>query len=70
MAPVSESATLLPELLSVVELAEYLDRPVSTIRYWRGKGEGPPALKIGKELRFRASDVVRWLEEREGVSSS
>jgi excisionase family DNA binding protein len=52
------------ELLSVVELAEYLGVPVSTIHYWRGKEGGPPGFKVGKQLRFRAADIVRWLEER------
>jgi excisionase family DNA binding protein len=64
MAQGASTRTPLPELLTVVELAAYLDRPVSTIHYWRGKGEGPPALKLGKQLRFRAADVVQWLEER------
>lgn len=58
------SSGTLPELLTVAELADYLDRPVSTIHYWRGKGLGPPALKVGKQLRFRAADVARWLDER------
>jgi len=60
------SASPLPELLSVTELAEYLGVPVSTIHYWRGKEQGPPGFKVGKQLRFRAADVVRWLEERAG----
>jgi excisionase family DNA binding protein len=58
------SETQLPELLSPSEVAAYLGIPVSTVHYWRGKGQGPPALKVGKRLRFRATDVVRWLEER------
>jgi predicted DNA-binding transcriptional regulator AlpA len=41
--------------------------PVSTIYHWRGRGEGPPALKVGKRLRFRADDVLKWLDDREGV---
>jgi excisionase family DNA binding protein len=59
--------TSLPDLLSVAELADYLGVPVSTIHYWRGKEQGPPALKVGRRLRFRVVDVVCWLEEREGV---
>jgi excisionase family DNA binding protein len=64
MAQDLSSETRLPDLLSVLELAEYLAVPVSTIHYWRGKGLGPPGFKVGKQLRFRAADVVRWLEER------
>lgn len=58
----------LPELLSAIELAAYLGVPVSTIHYWRGKQQGPPAFKLGKQLRFRATDVVRWLDERQGAA--
>jgi len=54
----------LPDLLSAVELAQYLGVPVSTIHFWRGKGKGPPGFKVGKSLRFRAVDVNRWLAER------
>jgi excisionase family DNA binding protein len=64
MAPNVSSENLLPELLSTEDLAAYLGVPVSTIHYWRWKEQGPPALKIGRELRFRASDVARWLEAR------
>jgi excisionase family DNA binding protein len=59
--------TRLPALLSAPELAAYLGVPVSTIHYWRGKQQGPPAFKLGKQLRFRASDVAMWLDERKGV---
>jgi excisionase family DNA binding protein len=62
----AQAETTLPDLLSVAELADYLGVPVSTIHYWRGKEQGPPALKVGRRLRFRVADVVRWLEERDG----
>jgi excisionase family DNA binding protein len=60
----------LPDLLSVAELADYLGVPVSTIHYWRAKEQGPPALKVGRRLRFRVVDVIRWLEERKGVDAN
>ena len=51
-------------LLSVTELAEYLAVPVATLYAWRYRGEGPPALRVGRYLRYRWSDVQRWLELR------
>jgi hypothetical protein len=63
----AQTETSLPDLLDVAALADYLGVPVSTIHYWRGKEQGPPALKVGRRLRFRVVDVVRWLEEREGM---
>jgi excisionase family DNA binding protein len=58
----------LPELLTVAELAEYFGIPVRTVRFWREKHEGPPAIKVGKRLYFRATDVARWLEERQAAA--
>jgi excisionase family DNA binding protein len=56
--------TPLPELLSVPELSAYLGVPVSTLYLWRTRGEGPPGFKIGKVVRYRASEVSKWLEEQ------
>ncbi|PKH38967.1 transcriptional regulator, AlpA family [Nocardioides alpinus] len=51
----------LEPLLSIDELAEYLDVPVTTIRDWRTDGKGPCAIKVGGRVRFATSDVLTWL---------
>ena len=51
----------LEPLLSIEELAEYLDVPVTTIRDWRTDGKGPCAIKVGGRVRFATSDVRTWL---------
>ncbi len=51
-------------LLTVEELANYLDVPVATIYAWRHRRQGPPGFRVGRHLRFRYSDVQRWIEER------
>lgn len=56
--------TALPEILSVTELAAYLNVPVSTIYFWRGRSEGPPGFKVGKRLCFRTDDIALWLEQK------
>lgn len=35
-----------------------------TAYYWRQKGYGPKAIKIGKNLRYRRADVVAWLDDQ------
>ncbi len=50
------------ELLPLVELAEVLGVSPATIYGWRTRGEGPRAIKVGGRLRFRRSEVDRWLE--------
>ena len=51
-------------LLTVDDLADYLDVPVATIYGWRYHRQGPPGFRIGKHLRFRWSDIERWIEDR------
>ncbi|MGH7487949.1 MAG: helix-turn-helix transcriptional regulator [bacterium] len=48
--------------LSSTDLAERWNRPLSVIYGQRYRHEGPPAIRIGRELRFRLSDVERWEE--------
>ena len=51
-------------------LSEKLDIPLRTIYAWRQRGEGPPAYRVGKHLRYRASDVEQWLAERHDKAGS
>jgi excisionase family DNA binding protein len=51
-------------LITTRELAEYLQVPVQTIHAWRHRGEGPRASRVGRHLRFRASDVEKWLDQQ------
>ena len=48
------------------EVSEYLQVPLRTLYEWHYKGTGPRVLKVGKHLRYRWSDVERWLEEQAG----
>ena len=44
------------------ETASYLRVPVATLYAWRYKGEGPPAIKVGRHLRYRRSEVDAWVD--------
>lgn len=52
------------------EVAEYLRVPVPTLYQWRTKGTGPRASRCGKHLRYRWSDVYRWLDEQAANSAA
>ena len=58
------AAISLARLLTVQELADLLQIPTKTIYTWRYKGIGPPAVPMGKYLRFRADDIAAWLDTR------
>jgi excisionase family DNA binding protein len=61
------SRSHLSRLLTVQELADLLQIPAKTIYTWRYKRIGPPAVPMGKYLRFRVEDVAAWLEEHADV---
>ena len=56
-------------LLTARELAEYLQTPIATLYAWRYRGQGPRAIRIGRELRYRESDVKAWLDARDEAAS-
>ncbi|MCD6539222.1 MAG: helix-turn-helix domain-containing protein [Candidatus Omnitrophica bacterium] len=49
-------------LLSVEELAEYLDLKKQTIYNWLNEGK-IVGFKIGKVWRFKKEDIDNWLKE-------
>jgi len=52
------------QLISVIELADWLHLPVKTLYAWRRAGTGPPSFRAGKEIRYRVADVDNWMSER------
>jgi len=51
------------KLLTPQQVAETLDVKVSTIYQWTHQ-EFIPHIKIGRFVRFRISEIERWLDER------
>jgi excisionase family DNA binding protein len=49
-------------LLTSEEVAAYLRVPRSTLYGWKYRGDGPPAIRVGRLLRYRSSEVERWLD--------
>lgn len=50
-------------LLTVQDLAAYLDVPVKTIYMWRHRSTGPRGFRVGRHLRFRWAEVEEWVAE-------
>jgi excisionase family DNA binding protein len=53
------------EYLTLDEAADYLRRPVDTLRYWRKRGIGPKAARVGRGLLYRKAELDRFVQERE-----
>lgn len=49
-------------LLSREELAEAIGVPIKTLRNWASLDKGPRRMRVGKYIRYRASDVKTWLD--------
>lgn len=49
-------------LLTIEDVAAELDISVSTLRFYRLKGEGPKSFLLGRRVRYRRSDVEAWVE--------
>lgn len=55
----------LEPLLDIHDLARHLGMSPEAVYVLRSRGLGPPAVRLGKRsIRFRASDVEKWLESR------
>lgn len=66
----SDSVTGAPEqvFLTVQEVADLLGASPGTIRAWIAKGEGPPTMRFGKQIRYRPERVMEWVEQQEGAN--
>lgn len=59
------------KLLTPEELCEFLGGiPVATVYKWRYSGTGPRSIKVGRHIRYRMSDVERWLEQHATPAAS
>jgi len=52
-------------VLSISDLAARLGVPIQTIYDLRHHGRGPHGFRIGRELKFRTSEVEAWLRRLE-----
>lgn len=55
-------------LMTLAEVAQYLGVKKSWL-YDNYRAEGIPSYRVGRGLRFRQSDLDRWLEERREVAA-
>ena len=54
-----------PRLWSIHDVSSFIGVPVATIYQWRVRGDGPPAMRLGRHLRGR---FLSWLQSVSGKS--
>lgn len=58
------------ELLTRQQAAEYLNLAPQTLALWASTGRhNLPFVKVGRCVRYRRSDLEKWLEQRTGTST-
>lgn len=55
---------VLNKLLNEYDVARITGLSVASVRRWRLLHQGPKYLKIGAAVRYRAEDILAWLESR------
>ncbi len=53
-------------LMTAPEVAQMLRLHTGTLERWRREGHGPAWSRLGREVRYRRSEVRRWLISQEG----
>lgn len=48
--------------INIDDAAEYLGVKVGTIRSWIRNDKGIPAQKIGKQWKFKCSELDKWIK--------
>lgn len=49
-------------LWTVTDVSGYLGVPVATLYQWRYLGQGPPAFRVGRHLRYEPAALAAWLD--------
>ncbi|WP_170259328.1 helix-turn-helix transcriptional regulator [Nocardioides psychrotolerans] len=60
---------LLEPVLTLAELAVQLCVSVQTLYDLRSQGRGPRGFRVGRQLRFRVSEIDSWLARMEGADA-
>lgn len=53
--------------INIDAAAEYLDIKTVTLRGWIRDGKGVPAHKIGKQWKFKCSELDQWVKSGESA---
>jgi len=65
MTTTTPSEATLGSVLTLAQLAAQLGVTVQTLYDLRSQGRGPRGFRVGRELRFRVSEVDAWLAQLE-----
>ena len=53
-----------PELMTAQQVARLLGISTETLRKWRAKRKCLPYVRVGRHIRYRATDVAAFVEQK------
>ena len=59
-----------PDFITTREAAQLLRLSPITLAQWRCRDEGPPFVRLGRAVRYRAGDVRDWAQSQTVRGSS
>jgi len=63
----TKPTAVMPEYLTAQQVAQMTGFSLKSLEAMRHKRNGPPYLKVGTRVRYRADDVRAWIEKGERV---
>lgn len=60
----------LPRLMTQRDLAAYLGKSTAWTERARWTGDGPRFVKLGRHVRYRADDVLAWIDANSRTSTT
>lgn len=61
---------MIEPLLTSAQVCEILQIPEATLHRWRYVGTAPPAVKVGRHLRFDPGDLRDWIDQKKTNDAS
>lgn len=58
------------DLLTPEEVSAFLRVPVGTLYSWRSRNAGPPAIKVGRFLRYRRDDLEKFVTTNQETATA
>lgn len=63
-------SSALPRLMTQRDLAAYLCKSTAWCERARWAGDGPRFVKLGRHVRYRAEDVMAWIDANSRTSTT
>jgi predicted DNA-binding transcriptional regulator AlpA len=66
----ADTTIILPKLLTQRQLCQYLHKSEAWAERARLTGDGPPYTKVGRSVRYPATELLTWLDANRRRSTS